>query len=103
MEGNLWAAGTEGLGFYDQNTWTIYTEEDGLANNNVLAFAQEADGTMWFGTYNGATSFDGSSWQTITAEDGLPGNRISAIAVSEDGAVWFAAGANGLTRWGPPQ
>jgi hypothetical protein len=33
--------------------------EDGLAQETVLAIAQDRDGFMWFGTQNGLSRFDG--------------------------------------------
>jgi ligand-binding sensor domain-containing protein len=100
----------EGAGTSSE-TWTTYSEEDGLANNRVNAIAVAPDGAVWFGTgpmdyypwgessgIGGVSQFHGDTWRTYTADDGLAENWVNDIAVAADGALWFAT-ASGLSRF----
>ena len=73
-------------------TWTTYTTDDGLADNDVRAIAVAADGAVWFGTESGGVSrFDGKEWTTYTGVeyDFWPYYPIDSIAVAPDGTLWF--------------
>lgn len=59
-DGDLW------IGTYDSGVWrrhvdsfTVYTLQDGLANNQVHAIQEDEDGRLWFGTGAGVSLFDG--------------------------------------------
>lgn len=88
-ENNIWVGTSNGLSMYDGSTWTSYTEDDGLINNNVRALAADA-GDIWVGTDFGASKFDGSTWTDYTTADGLALNQIADIALSPNGDLWFA-------------
>lgn len=75
-------------------TWKTYTEEDGLADNDVRAIAVDADNVKWFGTHNsGVSSFDGTEWKTYTSKDwigyDIGYDFVLAIAVDADNVKWF--------------
>ena len=46
--------------------------EDGLAQETVLAMAQDRDGFMWFGTQNGLSRFDGYRFVNFRTAFGDP-------------------------------
>lgn len=108
-------------------TWTAFSEEDGLANNRVNAIAIAPDGAVWFGTgplgyypwaessgIGGVSRFDpsadsglgpsagpeqgGEAWTAYAVADGLADNWVNSIAVAPDGAMWFGT-AGGLSRF----
>jgi len=83
-----------------EETWTTYTEAEGLVNNYVGAIAVGTDNVKWFGTGNGVSSFDGTTWTTFTTDDGLVGNYIRAIAVDADNVKWFGVYGVGVSRFG---
>ena len=60
----LWA-GTDASGVfrYDGETWTNYTEEDGLAGKLVASIAVTPDGALWFGTYGGLCRYLPPNWR----------------------------------------
>ena len=39
----------------------LYTEEDGLADNDVYDVAKDELGYLWIGTNNGLSKFDGDN------------------------------------------
>ncbi|MGC9357193.1 MAG: two-component regulator propeller domain-containing protein [Anaerolineae bacterium] len=51
-----------GVLHFDGETWTTYTEDNGLPNNDVGALAVAPDGTIWAGTREGISRFDTGSW-----------------------------------------
>jgi hypothetical protein len=84
------------------DTWTTFTESDGLANNRVYAIAVDGGGRLWFGTWNGVGVLDDGgtplnkeddTWTTFTESDGLAHNWVETIVVDGGGRLWF--GTNG--------
>jgi len=80
---------------------TSWTEQDGLASNQVEALAQTPDGYLWIGTQGGLMRFDGVRFVRPDAADGrtLPAEGVSVLHVSRDGSLWVGfAGAGGISR-----
>ena len=113
-EGRLWFS-TEGGGVsvlddggtpFDKgdDTWTTFTEPDGLADDWINAIAVDGGGRLWFSTEgggvsvldDGGTPFDkgDDTWTTFTTADGLAEDYVYAIAVDSGGRLWFS------TWWG---
>ena len=61
-------------------TFTIYTDKEGLSNNSVLSIHQDQFGNMWFGTLDGLNRFDGECFAYFTKNEGLSSNAIMSIA-----------------------
>ena len=76
-----------------------YTEDDGLADDSVIAIAVAADGSAWFGTSHGLSHFDSSGWKTYTKDDGLPSNCITAVAMGADGSLWVGTDFGGAAHF----
>lgn len=72
-------------------TFTSYTTEDGLLNNNVSCVAVGANNEAWFGTQSGLSKFDGTSWTSYQKETyaGMADDNILSIYVAENGNVWI--------------
>ncbi|MFQ5618247.1 MAG: two-component regulator propeller domain-containing protein [Rhodospirillales bacterium] len=88
-----------GVSLFDGGeTWTTYTDADGLAGNIVYSIAQEPGGILWFGTNHGVSRFDGKTWTNF--RHGLLGPHVFAIAVQDDGVVWLGT-KGGVTRLVP--
>jgi ligand-binding sensor domain-containing protein len=96
-DGVVWV-GTDhdGVARFDGKTWSIYTEADGLANNNVNAVDVAPDGTVWVGTHSGVSRYtdhgsglaEGETWTTYTQEHGLAPTGINSIVAAPDNTVW---------------
>ncbi|MDW7759617.1 MAG: histidine kinase dimerization/phosphoacceptor domain -containing protein [Acidobacteriota bacterium] len=67
----------------------VYTENDGLINNQVHGAAQDAKGRMWFATRGGVSMYDGFSWHGWSTSNGLSGNVAMDVALDVDGHPWF--------------
>jgi ligand-binding sensor domain-containing protein len=101
-DGAQWFGTDQGVARHTGNktleNWTVFTTDDGLADNFVQAIASDANGKLWFGTKNGVSVYDGSAWLSFTVENGLRSNNILCIAVDKDGIVWFGTD-NGVTSY----
>ena len=97
-QGRVWVGHQAGgVSVIMRDTVIRYTEESGLANNEVHDIIQTANGDIWVATFGGVSVYNGSEWQSITTDDGLKFNNIQALAQFDDGSVWagsYGAGIN---------
>lgn len=92
-EGYLWLA-PQGSGVvrFDGNTWTAFTQADGLSSDHVLSIVQDEEGHLWFGTLGGGVSrYNGDTW---TRFDGY-----AAVWKGRDTDLWLTGPRQGeVTR-----
>jgi hypothetical protein len=90
LNGDVWVS-TFGCGVvrFDGETWTTYTEADGLSDSHVLCATAATDGTMLFGTWAGVSQLASGRWYTFKTDGGLIHHGVEAIAEDHDGAVWI--------------
>ncbi|HEX8610025.1 MAG TPA: two-component regulator propeller domain-containing protein [Telluria sp.] len=78
--------------------------EQGLAQESVLAVAQDADGFMWFGSQAGLSRFDGYRVTTYRNVVGNPrslvNNWVRVLHVDQAGRLWIGTDG-GLDRFDP--
>jgi ligand-binding sensor domain-containing protein len=94
--------GTDGGGVakYDGESWTEFTEDDGLVYNNARKLAFDKDGVLWVGTPRGVSSFDGATWTTYTNDtSGLASNYVISLAVDENNVKWFGTISSGISTF----
>lgn len=84
---------------YLHDIWTI---DQGLPQNGVLAVAQGRDGYLWLGTEAGLVRFDGVTFTTFTTANtsGLKDNYVSAITVDSSDDVLVGTWVGGVSRVG---
>ena len=74
-------------------TFTSYTEADGLINNNINGIAVDNAGKIWLATQDGLSSFDPVSlaWEAInqTSSPDLLDNVINCIEIASNGDIWL--------------
>jgi ligand-binding sensor domain-containing protein len=80
--------------------WTTFTEEDGLAHNQVTSIATAPGGVIWVDTVMGISRFDGKHWDTYTINRAGVAPSANSIAVGPDGTAWAAIGG-GVARYSP--
>jgi len=73
-----------------------YTEDDGLANNNVRDVNKDEQGYLWIATDNGLSKFDGDKFVNFHTSDGLPGNMVWAVAHDEKNRIYVGCYRSGL-------
>ncbi|HPF90351.1 MAG: histidine kinase [Flavobacteriales bacterium] len=81
-----------------QHSFKQHATKDGLAQSQVRAMMQDAQGYLWFGTLGGASRFDGQEFTSYALSDGLPDLQVSAIVRDHAGTLLFAAG-NAIATW----
>ncbi len=105
--GNLWI-GTLGGGLNKFNrvkeTFTHYTEKDGLSNNEVYAILEDDKGNLWLSTNRGLSKFNPKTetFKTYSSEDGLQSNEFNIFSAcrSQSGEMFFG-GTNGFNAFFP--
>ncbi|HEU0123614.1 MAG TPA: ATP-binding protein, partial [Bryobacteraceae bacterium] len=82
--------------------WTSWQLADGLSNDVVMSFAEDAKGALWVGTKDGLNRMDSDNrfriWNT---RNGLAANEVRALAAAPDGSVWAGSNEGGLSRVTP--
>jgi len=100
-KGALWF-GTDGFGIckYDGRTFTHFTEENGLSNNNVADLLEDKDGNIWIGTmYGGISRYNGKTFTNFTKNGDVNGNEAYALYEDNIGNIWFAVENFGVYRY----
>jgi ligand-binding sensor domain-containing protein/signal transduction histidine kinase len=76
--GIVWVGTQSGLNRFDPatRTFTVYSEADGLPNNNVNGILEDERGNLWLSTSNGLSRFDprAKTFANYDASDGIPRN-----------------------------
>ena len=84
---------------YLHDIWTI---DQGLPQNGILAIAQGRDGYLWLGTEAGLVRFDGVTFTTFTTANtsALKDNYVSAVMVDSSDDVVVGTWVGGVSRLG---
>ena len=109
--GNLWLGTKNGLSkFSKQNqSFTNYTESDGLSNNFIVGIVIDKTGNLWISTYNGLTKFNPKTSESNSslnrkyfAIDGLQGDEFNqnAFFKTKSGEIFFG-GTGGFNHFYP--
>ena len=106
-EGILWI-GTFGGGVNrldpEQQTIEIFTQNDNLANNNVVGILPYDINYLWISTYNGLSCFHKptGTFQNFYQEDGLSHNEFNYSSFFKDSqGRYYFGGMNGVTAFAP--
>ena len=89
---HLWFS-TNGYGAYkyDGDSFTQYTEEDGLTDNSIDVILEDRRGNIWFGTrFGGLSRFDGEHFVNYTQKDSIGNDEVCAIYEDRDANIWLA-------------
>ncbi|MFH5832017.1 two-component regulator propeller domain-containing protein [Halalkalibaculum sp. DA384] len=97
--GEYWMATYgEGVLRFREGEFTLYKEEDGLANNTVLSVIEDRNGQLWFATYGGVSRYSNGEFTNYSIRDGLPNNGVLDILEDRAGRLWFAT-FEGIARY----
>lgn len=93
---NYWIGShNEGVCLFNGKTFTYFTTDNGLSDNQVRTIQEDDKGIIWFGTGNSVSSYDGKQIinhtlkNHIIANDSLQGNWAK-----KENDLWFNAGMN---------
>jgi signal transduction histidine kinase/ligand-binding sensor domain-containing protein len=97
--GGLWiATAAHGLVHtYDGKT-SLFTHDDGLSSNEVLALFEDREGTIWVGTSEGIDRFREWPVTPVSLKQGLSNSNATSVLAARDGSIWIGT-ADGLNRW----
>jgi PAS domain S-box-containing protein len=104
--GVLWVGTAGGLNKYDQATesFTYYTEKNGLPNNLIYSIEEDDEGFLWISTNTGLTRFDPvyEVFKNYGADDGLQSNEFNTNSSfkNKKGRLFFG-GINGMNAFYP--
>ena len=92
----LWPARTHAHGTLIP-PWSDYTQEDGLASNNVLAVTVGV-GEVWFGTDHGISRYNGA-WHSWTEGNDLQGGVLSLTFGESSSDLWAGTATGAVLVW----
>ena len=104
--GTLWLGTTDGLYRYNREneTFTHYTENQGLPSGVIQCILEDRSGRLWLGTKNGISRFDPQTgrFRNYDTSDGLQSNDFSegCLEDGQSGEMLFG-GNNGITTFFP--
>ncbi|WP_034920465.1 histidine kinase [Gillisia sp. CAL575] len=76
----LWIGTENGVVKKENDVFTNFFEEDGLALNSCWAIAEDKNKKLWFGSYGeGVSIYNGNDFDVISQEQGLVHNEITKL------------------------
>ena len=82
----------------------IFTQKEGLSDNNVVSILEDEEGNIWAATYNGLSCYRVTEgvFRNFYEEDGLSNNEFNYASFFKDeqGGMWFG-GMNGVNYFDP--
>ncbi len=104
--GTLWLGALDGLYRYNRQneTFTRYTESQGLPSSVIQGILEDKLGRLWLSTKNGISRFDPQTetFRNYDVSDGLQANEFSQACYAQgpDGEMFFG-GSNGFNAFFP--
>jgi len=79
----------------------LWQAQDGLPDQDALAFAETHDGSLWIGTLTGLLRFDGAAFFSLNQElsSTEPNLGVNCLLTSRDGSLWIGTNGSGLARY----
>ncbi len=92
----LWIGTENGVVKKENDVFTYFFEEDGLALNSCWAIAEDKNNNLWFGSYGGGISiYDGFQFKVLSKKDGLVHNEITKLYAS--GSYMYVGTSDGVS------
>ncbi len=94
---------SDGWASFASPVFRHFSQDDGLPNPIVTAFAEDGDGFLWVGTQGGLGRWDGYGFRTYKAAaaqaGALPDNWITSLHTDARGRLWVGTSAGGLALY----
>jgi serine phosphatase RsbU (regulator of sigma subunit) len=89
-----------GLSKYAGQSFTHYTDKEGLSSNGILSILQDKKGNTWFGTNgNGVFKYDGKQFTHFTIKQGLANEFVACMLEDIHGNIWFGTKGDGICKY----
>jgi signal transduction histidine kinase/ligand-binding sensor domain-containing protein len=97
--GALWI-GTDahGLAYVTDGSARLFTHQDGLTSNQIMALFEDREGILWVATSEGVDSLRELPVASLSVMDGLSSDSVRSVLAGADGSIWIGT-ATGLNRW----
>jgi signal transduction histidine kinase len=103
--GTLWVGTFDGLYRYNRQseTFTRYTERQGLPSSSIRCILEDGDGRLWLSTQKGISRFDPrrQTFRNYDVSDGLQSNEFSTGCYQGADGEMFFGGSNGFNGFFP--
>lgn len=104
--GNILIATSNGFNILDKktNTFTHFTEREGLANNTVYGILIDERNNIWMSTNHGISKFNpqDKTFENFTLADGLQSNEFNGkSSFKNSSGRFFFGGINGFNSFDP--
>jgi len=78
----------------------VWTNDNGLPMNTVMAITQTPDGYLWLGTEAGLARFDGIKFEVCSHENtpAFSSSLITCLMVDSSGTLWIVTQLGGIVR-----
>lgn len=105
--GNIWFATSSGLLQFDGEKFKVFSEQEGLPNDEVWGLTIDKQGLIWLGTTAGIYQFDGKEFKgfhlpTSTVKNPTPmlsDKLVFKILEDQNGTMWFVTDGNGIYKY----
>ncbi|RDI57659.1 ligand-binding sensor domain-containing protein [Flavobacterium glaciei] len=105
--GYLWFATDYGLIKYDGEKFTIYSEKDGLQDDEIWGLSIDKSGLIWVGSTGGISHFDGKKFTPFLLPETkvenpkpmLSDKLVFQFLEDKNGTMWFATDGNGIFKY----
>lgn len=101
-KGNYWLGSLqEGVAVYNGESFSYFSSNDGLPDNQIHSIQEDKEGVIWFNTQKGVSSYDGKRIKHYTKTDLQIFQNIFSTQTNEplqgewmksDNDLWFEAG-----------
>jgi ligand-binding sensor domain-containing protein/serine phosphatase RsbU (regulator of sigma subunit) len=100
-DGTIWLATTRGLGKFENNSFTLYSESDGLIRSDGNCDVNVGkNNEIIYSTYGyGFSVFNGETFTNYTESNGLADNRIWDFAIDSKNNYWLALDGAGVQKF----
>jgi ligand-binding sensor domain-containing protein/signal transduction histidine kinase len=84
----------------DEYGYRIWTNENGLPQNSILAITQTRDGYLWLGTQAGLARFDGVRFHVFSSKNSpIKNNDVLSLVEDKEGGLWIGTFGAGISRY----
>lgn len=109
-KGNYWfGSQEEGVALYTGNSFTYYTNQDGLLDNQIHSIQEDKNGTVWLNTQHGVSRYRGVDSNELSTTDNVNSLAFFSVSINEPKPaewtktsqdMWFEAGIReGVIRY----
>ena len=92
--GDLWIGTHKGLIRYRDGRQTLYTDQNGLNGNDILALTVDRENNLWIGSETGLNKLTSASIVSYTTADGLPSPNAYRITADRAGNIYAQTGCS---------